>query len=863
MRTSEKAFGESMPRYRPTGEEDMMKKRILAGLLCLCMLCSLVPAVALAEEIKPEQPETPVPQEGKAEPQTEPVEKVTEGDLGTVHWIFDKSEGLLILSGKGEIGAFTETDKGWSVWADSIEKVKIISGPTTLKTEAFAGCSRITRIQIPGTLTTLEKDVFKDCAGNVKLFIEAEKESWKEYSNAYLGLSENALVCFKHYDPENHKDAMTQTTVEATCSKGSHIHYACPCGWEEDGPENDDKKAHTPVKLPAKEPNCTENGLTEGEECSVCHTILKPQAILAKVPDKHVKESVPAKAPTETEYGHTAGVQCKLCGKVISGLESILPTKYTDGGKVGDMEWTWIESSGTLTITGKGAVDKTPWRDSKHKILDKVKTVVVGEGITSLPVNAFAGGSKLTSVKLPATLTGISASAFYKCSALKSIDLPESITSIDSNAFYGCSALTEIKLPASIKEIGSSVFSGCKALKSVNLPNGLKSIGESAFYGCKALTSVTLPKSLTELSKGVFAECTGLTSAYVNSALLRIREDTFKGAKYLKRLTLHAQNAIIMENAFSGCARLDTIYYYGMETQWKDTVIGLGNEALSKAAFTYMYKETAANRVTLDLAGTGLKGTTVWIDGVACSGKDTVDTSKSGQVSIQLADGKAKTAVIYTFMNPGAKDVHTTYPTGMYVWMLSQEDGMYVSLRLKEFDNILQYGGASIRITGNKGIRLITGIPKGIKTELISKSGYMGYTLEETGTIVAWDSEMGDKDLVLGASYTKKGTAYSKANKKDPVFKKTGSGLLQYTNSLVGYTDAQCEPDLAMRPYMILKNAAGETVTLYGGTVHRSIGYIAYQNRNAFKPGSAAYEYIWGIIRAAYGNTYDAEYKKN
>ena len=139
----------------------------------------------------------------------------------------------------------------------------------------------------------------------------------------------------------------------------------------------------------------------------------------------------------------------------------------------------------------------------------------------------------------------------------------------------------------------------------------------------------------------------------------------------------------------------------------------------------------------------------------------------------------------------------------------------------------------------------------------------MGYTLEETGTIVAWDSEMGEKDLVLGASYTKKGTAYSKANKKDPVFKKTGSGLLQYTNSLVGYTDAQCEPDLAMRPYMILKNAAGETVTLYGGTVHRSIGYIAYQNRNAFKPGSAAYEYIWGIIRAAYGNTYDAEYKKN
>lgn len=64
-----------------------------------------------------------------------------------------------------------------------------------------------------------------------------------------------------------------------------------------------------------------------------------------------------------------------------------------------------------------------------------------------------------------------------------------------------------------------------------------------------------------------------------------------------------------------------------------------------------------------------------------------------------------------------------------------------------------------------------------------------------------------------------------------------------------------------MRPYMILQDAAGTSYTLYGGTVYRSIGYVAYQNRNSFRPGTAAYDYVWEIIRYVYGSEYDSEYK--
>ena len=75
-------------------------------------------------------------------------------------------------------------------------------------------------------------------------------------------------------------------------------------------------------------------------------------------------------------------------------------------------------------------------------------------------------------------------------------------------------------------------------------------------------------------------------------------------------------------------------------------------------------------------------------------------------------------------------------------------------------------------------------------------------------------------------------------------------------------TNEKCVPDLALRSYMVLQNNTGAKAVIYGGTIHRNIGYIAYQNRKAFQPGTAAYAFIWEIIHFVYGNKYDADYKK-
>ncbi len=290
------------------------------------------------------------------------------------------------------------------------------------------------------------------------------------------------------------------------------------------------------------------------------------------------------------------------------------------------------------------------------------------------------------------------------------------------------------------------------------------------------------------------------------------------------------------------------------------TVVATANDgggAVGEMAIT-ITEGGATFPVTADLAGTG-DAPELWIDGVKYG---SLDLSVSGtQYTAILADREAKTLVTYSYNSTSATDPHTVYPTGMTVWKLTFDtaEGKYIATRISALDDLLMYAGSSIRITGNKGIRMITSISTATKNQLTSEAGYHGYHLVEYGTAVAWKSLLGEQPLVLGKSYTMSNFAY-KRGEADPVFKLV-NGMTQYTNVLVGFDNDQCIPDLAMCPYIILEDAAGEQITLYGGTVLRSIGYIAYQNRNAFAPKTASYNYIWDIIHHVYGARYDADYK--
>ena len=275
-----------------------------------------------------------------------------------------------------------------------------------------------------------------------------------------------------------------------------------------------------------------------------------------------------------------------------------------------------------------------------------------------------------------------------------------------------------------------------------------------------------------------------------------------------------------------------------------------GNELYLLSAPHRWVEETAAIRSCGLCGGTeggyriDVTGEEVWIDGV----KHIVREDRNGKF-VLLEGTNAQTLTVYSYNEAAASDSHAKYPTGMRVWMLTFENGGYVSTYVPEFENLLQYAGSSIRVTGVKGIRIITGIHKALRQQMMD--GSLGYTLVEYGTCVAWADDLKGSAPMLGQGSAMHNYAY-KQGVADPIFADTGS-TIQYTNVLVGFTDDQLGSDLVMRPYIILEDSDGQQLTIYGGCVQRSIGYIARQNQNTFPEGTKADAYIEDIISKVYG----------
>ena len=91
-------------------------------------------------------------------------------------------------------------------------------------------------------------------------------------------------------------------------------------------------------------------------------------------------------------------------------------------GTCGDnLTWTLEESTGTLTISGSGAMSDysyiayssnyAPWYNDRTKIL----IVIIEDGVTSIGSGAFYNCSGLTSVTIPNSVTSIGIGAFEDC----------------------------------------------------------------------------------------------------------------------------------------------------------------------------------------------------------------------------------------------------------------------------------------------------------------------------------------------------------------------------------------------------------------------------------------------------------------
>ena len=160
-------------------------------------------------------------------------------------------------------------------------------------------------------------------------------------------------------------------------------------------------------------------------------------------------------------------------------------------------EWVEIDFNG---------YDSNPTYYSKDLYInDELLTDVKITTADSIKQYAFLGCQSIKSVEIGNSVTSIGFSAFYGCSGLTSITIPNSVTNIGSIAFSGCSGLTSITIPNSVTSISNDMFGDCSELTSVTIGEGVEMISTSAFRGCEKLVKITaLPTSVPKVHQNSF-----------------------------------------------------------------------------------------------------------------------------------------------------------------------------------------------------------------------------------------------------------------------------------------------------------------------------------------------------------------------
>ena len=453
--------------------------------------------------------------------------------------VFSGCTGLesIKLTGEGGIPGYSSFNAQETPWYISSEAgteltIEIEEGITWIGNSAFRGCSNITSINIPETVTGIEEYAFCDCSsltgplpGPLSYIGRSAFEGCSSMTGSIVltdeitGIGENTF-----------KDCVS---LEGVLTIPDSVTYI-------------DKNAFAGCE-----------GITE-----------------LTIPDSVTDIRGSA-------FAGFTGLKKLTCPGNLSYVVS--DTAVFSG-------CTGLES---IKFTGEGGIpgytpynaQETPWYISSEAGTEL--TIEIEEGITGIGSSAFHGCSNIISINIPETVTSIEQYAFYDCSSLTgSLELSNNITDIGRYAFSGCASLTELTIPDGINVLDGA-FENCSGLKKVKMP--IDFALQSQFIGCSNVEEIEYSPGITGrmvdrksqdssdyhhvyyVRTLEYQSSESLKTVIFNEGVVSIGENAYGNFGQLENVKFASTIENIGSNAFTGHTATE---YYGYKDSYCETYAG-------------------------------------------------------------------------------------------------------------------------------------------------------------------------------------------------------------------------------------------------------------------------------------------------